>query len=299
MKKLKELLKHIPQQNLRQIRRLLSGRKKAFVQAKGDIRFFSQHKILSQLADEIIKGLPDISHGKVNVFVGAHHNFDRYWHLPGLKVSLQTEHYFDENGNALFGSYSDKVLSNIEVALTNSDIFLDLSAHNEPFYLTQYGSGCEVSKHLHKLRFGPHIFPDSPVSYNGNDGKAVFFGHVEAAKLPWRSEVLDSIDATWLEVIEGNTYGEQLYDRIDAAGAVLNVHAQKGVYTEVPRLLTAYLRGKTVVSDTLDSSFVEGVDYIPVNDIGNQKLRPDVFDNFSKKVTEAYSFSKFLMKNKL
>ena len=96
-----------------------------------------------------------------------------------------------------------------------------------------------------------------------------------------------------VKILPTGTYGADLILELDKAAAVVNVHFEHGVYTEVPRLLSAYLAGKPVISEELDSPFIEGQHYLTFQGYDPESFE-DVYNSFSSLVTSELSFGRFL-----
>nr|WP_319251356.1 hypothetical protein [uncultured Celeribacter sp.] len=260
-----------------------------------NITFYSPHPILDQVASDILAGLPDGMRFKrdVCVFVGVHFEFGRLWRLPGFKIAVQTEHLFDAEGDQIYGrrqtfpKNSRVTEFRLHQALRFSDAMLDFSENSRPFYEQRFGANPTVWKKLH---FGPHIFPASAVPFLRGEGKPLFYGSVKGNTR--RKVVLDKLQN--VRILPEEIFGEVLSEEIRKAPTVVNVHNGEGVYTEAPRLLSAYLHGKPVLSERLDDIFIPGEDYAL---IGQEGIGWDtVFDNFSRKVVQNYAFKSFVEK---
>jgi hypothetical protein len=261
-----------------------------FKRRHGNILFISSHKILDQLAADIIQGLPDdfICSKKVTVYIGIHRRFGASLFRTDFKIGVQTEQYFDQFGQGLWKTVqaANKTLKTVP----RFDLVLELNRSNKPLY-----EKIEVPARQ-KIVFGPFIFPDKPIENQpGLEDRFLFFGTMGGAR---RRKIFESLDSCVAATLDDKAYGTELYDKIRKYRGVLNIHYDEGVYTEYPRLLTALLSGKIVLSEKLSDDLIAGEDYLLLDQakivIGNDKL---IFDNFSKKLTKEYSFKKFIDKH--
>ena len=96
-----------------------------------------------------------------------------------------------------------------------------------------------------KVLFGPHIFPDAAITPNFQPEAPVFFGALNDRR---RGLLADLQAKRPVEVAPHGTFGRPLDALIAKQGAVLNLHFREGQYSEYPRFLKAYVRGKPVQS---------------------------------------------------
>jgi len=116
----------------------------------------------------------------------------------------------------------------------------------------------------------------------------VFFGTVNA-----RRKKLIGASEAYITLNEG-IFGAALDEKIANASAVLNVHFSAGVYTEYPRLLSAYLAGKPLVSETLSPKLEVGRHYIALGAQTNVEYFAKTFANFSAEFAAHNRFTDFL-----
>lgn len=246
------------------------------------LTILSCHSILDQVAEDIAKGiavdaLPDKD---IVVCIGAHKRFRGLRQKAGFKICVQTEHFLDARGQALWRKPRwFRMLTNLLLC----DLMLDLSIYNKKVYRW-------LPRALkNKIVFGAKIFPSAPVQHVEGNGTAVFFGTVNArrTKLIGASEAYVTLD-------EG-LFSAALDDKIANASAVLNVHFSTGVYTEYPRLLSAYLAGKPLVSETLSPDLEEGRHYIALGGQMNTESFAKIFANFSNEFAAHNRFTDFLV----
>lgn len=261
-----------------------------YLSQRGSLRFICHHSVLNQVAQDIMAGLPQdfrTESRRVNVICGAHHPMTLEWMVPGRKLAIQTEQFFDANGDPLW-SYANKAYIELaRIAAEKSDIVLDLSACNEALYDELKLS----SETRSKILFGPHIFPSEPVAFNtGRNDDYVFYGDSGGERRP---DVLQVPRDFGIEVVPNGVYGEKLSKVVSVAKGVVNIHYQTGVYTEAPRLLSAYLHGKAVISEELSAPFVKNVHYGLLGRTEPDKPR-ELFENFSRLVTAQFSFAKLI-----
>jgi len=75
--------------------------------------------------------------------------------------------------------------------------------------------------------------------------------------------------------------------------AIVNIHSEDKLYTEVPRLVMAALNGKVVVSEKLSSEFIKGFHYMDIDNFSTKNIR-EIYNNFSKFTSSKYSFYNYL-----
>lgn len=256
---------------------------------RGNLTFLSVHPVLDQMARDILSGLPDASCDgpPTTVYCGVHQEFGDAWSRPGFRIAIQTEQLYDAGGAALWPSRKRSNLQRILKAVRRSHSVLDLSASNAAFYDGELGH----PGNRRKLSYGPHIFPASPLPYTSpKQEKILFFGWTGGKR---RKDVLQGIDRFKVTIVDDGTFFDALDDMIRAHSAVLNIHFEDGVYTESPRLLSAYSCGKPVISEPLDPGFKAGVHYHLLG--SDAPFDPQaVFEAFSAHVTCQFSFAAYL-----
>ena len=255
------------------------------------IKFIAKHPVLAQFADDLRAAINPslIVEQQTKIFVGIHKGLGVVnWFIPALKIGIQTEQLCAEDGALLWGAKKRKAVRNIKLACLLCDVILDLSPSNKEFY-RRIGL---LDKYPQKFVFGPHVFPDTPPEFNSpSDGYFVFFGAIDGTR---REKIVSSLPDEMVSVVPAGTYGEELSSIINDSQGVLNIHYGEGVYTEVPRLLSAYLHGKVLYSETLAHPFVEGVHYMPIDSLSYERDDGYVFNELSRLVTNEYSFTNFL-----
>lgn len=204
---------------------------------KGKLRIISRHPVLDQVAIDISENIsdPETMALPVNVYVGAHKFRKKHILKNGYNLRIQTEHFFDQSGRTMWRKQSKlRILRHVLLY----DRILDLFEHNRAAYQWL------PSRLRSKVDFGPYIFPNAKIDYSGHSiDKVVFYGSVNQR----RSQKLASIPDGLVHCVDSGTFGDPLNQTIKNHLAVLNVHFSEGVYTEYPRILSAYLRGKTVI----------------------------------------------------
>ena len=285
---IRDFVRGIIPPRVRWLRRVITNREPKFIRKHGAIVFIAWHPILDQLSQEIILGLDSDLNTKVptTVYVGIHGNPGLSWFRRGLKIGIQTEQLYDAEGVALFGLKKGSWDFNIRWGYKMADQIIDLSENNRKFYEE------DIPRNIRKkaeVVFGPHIFPSKKIPFRHGGTNLIFFGSVPENNR--RAGIIRRMKEMPVRMVPDGTYGEELYALIDQSQGVLNVHYEDAVYTEAPRLLTAYLRGKVVFSEPLDNIFLPGVDYIALGEGGDAS---EIFENFSEKVTTLYSFSALL-----
>jgi hypothetical protein len=247
----------------------------------GRLRFVARHPILTEIAEQLASfDLGDLAQQRADIYVGVHSFTKRV--LPfGLKIGLQTEHFYDEKGAALWGLPSRAAI--LRRAL-QYDVLLDLSPLNAPAYAF-------LPKFLRKkLRFGPYIFPDQLPAYRTSPPQAplIFFGALN----PRRQALL----AAHPEVrsLASGTHGPALLAEIAASSGIVNLHFSEGIYSEYPRLLTAALAGKVVWSDPLAAPLVAGKHYFSLDQKPTPDQAAEVYAQFCQDFAAKHRFASFL-----
>jgi len=259
--------------------------------------FFSPHPILHEMVKDICAGLHGEEFKKsklVFVFCGAHKKF-AFASVPwGKKLFIQTEQLCTEDGEALWGSKKSHVVKSIKENIRQSDVFLDINFNNRPFY-----EAIDLSKvDKSKVDFGPYIYPRQIVDCKKEVANSVcFFGSLNKR----REELVKEFCAKsglYVKIVPEKTYGANLKRIVSESAAVLNIHYEDAIYTEAPRLLTAYLHGKVLISEKISKPFQENVHYISL-EAGSDIEYSQVFKNFTKLVTQNFSFAEFIRRRVL
>jgi hypothetical protein len=248
----------------------------------GGLRFVARHPILSEIADQLASfDLGDLVARHAAIYVGAH-SFTKRLLPPGFKIGLQTEHFYDQTGAKLWGLPSRAAI--LRWAL-QYDILLDVSPLNAPAYEFLPGSL------RRKIKFGPHLFPDTLPAYAGSSGDLIFFGAMNDRR---RAEIAKLGQLQSLQVLPYGTHGQALQAQITRAGGIVNLHFSAGVYSEYPRLLTAALAGKAVWSDPLAQPLICGQHYFALTDRPSLAEQSAVYDRFCSAFAAKHRLSDFL-----
>lgn len=257
----------------------------------GPAVFLAKQKVLAQLAEDLLNGLnPTLSFKqKTVVFCGIHNNYHVNYYRRGYKIGIQTEQFFNHEGQKLwrYETFLPKVMRHLK----RFDTIIDINSSNRPAY-------CHLPRQLQdKIIFGPHIFPVAPPEFSPAQTNSLAFVGDTTGR---RSEILDRLAGKGeAEVIKEQLYGQDLIKKLGQYSGLLNIHYDRGVYTESPRLLTALNAGKPVVSEPLSREFIAGEHYIPLGeDITSTKLEA-VYENFRSYVSEALSFQQILLQLEL
>lgn len=222
------------------------------------------------------------SYKEVHIYVGVH-KFRYHFLHKGLNIGVQTEQFFDVNGKKLWRHTSwIKVLRQV----SQYDLTLDLSPANRQAYNF-------LPKFLrNRIIFGPKIFPDNDIEFQpSKNNKLVFFGGLSLR----RSQILQKLAQTHkILTVKNGTFGDELISSTKDSFGILNLHHDDGVYTEIPRLLTAYLHGKPVYSEELGYPLVEGRHYLPIDAELNESTAKEAFQKFKLEFVNNNKFSGFL-----
>ena len=97
-----------------------------------------------------------------------------------------------------------------------------------------------------------------------------------------------------MEIAPHGTFGEDLQKIVAQAAGILNLHYVDGRYSEMPRLLSACLAGKAVMSEPLGDEVFLGRDYIGLGQFPTVDDARSVYDSFWQNFAANYRFSCFL-----
>lgn len=245
-----------------------------------NVDLYFGHRVLSDFAQDLSRCLTGPLSDPVDVYVGVH-VIDRPIDTGHLTVGIQTEQYHDRTGRTMWriprGRFRQRHASFY-------DVLLDLSADNAPAY-DFLGEDLRA-----KLMFGPHIFPADPIDPDIQPGAAVFFGAMNER----RRGLLTGLQAERaVDIAPHGTFGRTLDTLIAGQSAVLNLHFREGEYSEYPRFLKAYLRGKPVISEPLAPPLIAGQHYYDLSARPTAAATRKIFRNLANLAT-AHSFPAFL-----
>lgn len=248
--------------------------------------FIADHPILKTFALDLLYSLKNFQlQSPITFYVGAHRVFSGYWSKNNLRIVIQTEQFCDSTGQPLWWSDNSEFTLNIKKSLENCDVFWDLSQHNMPFYKANNLDGLIQKKGF----FGPYVFQTKPKKMRSvNREHIIFCGTLNDR----RKELIKNFKGPKVKIVQ-RVYGAKLNDMIDKSAGVLNLHFADGIYTELPRVLSAYNRSRVLVSEPLASPFIPSEHYISTSSCEINEAEK-VFENFSNLVSDQYNFGKFL-----
>jgi len=250
----------------------------------GSLTVLSSHPVLDQFARDLVAGLriENIPKGKVTVYVGLHRKFGIHIFRSGKRLAIQTEQYFDADGKKMWRRM--KRWRTLKAALVNHRI-LELSPANKPHY------DFLPTFLRRRVDFGPYIFPCSKPDFRPGDNDAfLFFGEINGRR---RALLSDRLGVP-VEIAPHGTFGEDLQKIVAQAAGILNLHYVDGRYSEMPRLLSACLAGKAVMSEPLGDEVFLGRDYIGLGQFPTVDDARSVYDSFWQNFAANYRFSCFL-----
>jgi hypothetical protein len=216
----------------------------------------------------------------VDVYVGVH-IIDRPLDTGRFKIGIQTEQYLDRNGQPMWRIPKERFRHR---HVTFYDVLLDFSADNAP----AYDFLPEAARQ--KIVFGPHVFPEAPITPDFQPTAPVFFGALNDRR---RALLADLQSRQEIEVAPHGTFGPPLDALIAKQGAVLNLHFREGTYSEYPRFLKAYQRGKPVVSEGLAPPLQPDLHYFNLGTAPTAKKTEKIFKNLASFAAQ-HSFQAFL-----
>ena len=248
--------------------------------------FIADHPILKTFSLDLLYSFKNLELAKpITFYVGAHRAFSGYWGKKNIRIAIQTEQFCDATGQRLWWSDNTELIQNIKNALKNCDVFWDLSQHNMPFYQKNKLDVIMKKKGI----FGPYVFQKKQKEMRTfNKKHIIFYGTLNNR----RRGLIKNFQGPKVKIAQ-RIYGAKLNRIIDRSAGVLNLHFAHGVYTEVPRILSAYNRCRVLVSETLASPFISSEHYISTNNYEQDKAEK-TFKNFSSLVSDKYNFEVLL-----
>lgn len=245
-----------------------------------NVDLYSGHRVLRDFGYDLARCLTGPLSDSVDVYVGVH-SIDRPLDTGRFKIGIQTEQYLDRQGQPMWRIPKERFRARFA---TFYDVLLDFSADNAPAYDF-------LPEALRaKLVFGPHIFPESPITPDFQPTPPVFFGALNDR----RRGLLAKLQADRpIEVAPHGTFGRPLDALIARQGAVLNLHFRDGTYSEYPRFLKAYLRGKPVQSEPLAPPLRAGTHYFGLAATPTAATTEKLFRNLAD-FAARHSFPAFL-----
>lgn len=245
------------------------------------IDFYSTHEVLRDVARDLASTVTRPLSQPVDVYVGVH---DIEPAKTGrFRIGIQTEHFFDANNKKMWHVPRERFIRRYALYF---DRLLDLSPSNAPAYEPL------APELREKVSFGPHIFPETPVIPDFKATPPLFFGSINTRRNGVLRKLLMhrpvGVAPRW-------TFGSDLDRLIAAHGSVLNLHFVDGLYSEYPRLLKAYLRGKPLVSEPLSAPLQAGKHYFDLKVDPTKAATIALFKNLAS-FAAAHSFQAFLEK---
>lgn len=244
------------------------------------VDLYSGHRVLRDFSHDLARCLSGPLSQPVDVYVGVH-AVDRPAETGRFRIGIQTEQFLDSAGRPLWRFPRERFRRRFA---SFYDLLLDLSPLNAPAYDF-------LAPDLRaKLRFGPHIFPATPVTPDFQPTPPVFFGSLNDRRRGLLAELKGKRP---IEVAPHGTFGRGLDALIARQGAVLNLHFSDGVYAEYPRILKAYLRGKPVLSEPLSPPLLPGQHYFDLAAEPTGASTQALFRNLAE-LAARHSFQTFL-----
>ena len=245
-----------------------------------NVDLYSGHRVLRDFAGDIARCVTRPLARPVDVYVGVH-AINRPAETGRFRIGIQTEQFLDRSGQPMWRVPRERFRHRYAVFY---DLLLDLSPDNAPAY------DFLPPELRARIVFGPHIFPEAPVAPQPSDTPPLFFGSLNDR----RRSILARLQAdTPVEIAPHGTFGRPLDALIARHGAVLNLHFRDGEYSEYPRFLKAYLRGKPVLSEPLSAPLQPGTHYYPLGDRPTEAQTATLFLNLAR-FAASHSFQAFL-----
>ncbi len=245
-----------------------------------NVDLYSGHRVLRDFGNDLAACITAPLSQPVDVYVGVH-VIDRPLDTGRFKIGIQTEQYLDQTGQPMWRIPKERFRQR---HATFYDVLLDFSADNAPAY------DFLPPELRAKLIFGPHIFPDAPITPDFQPTAPVFFGALNDRR---RTLLADLQAKSPVEVAPHGTFGRPLDALIAKQGAVLNLHFREGTYSEYPRFLKAYLRGKPVLSEPLAPPLQPDLHYFNLGTEPTANKTEKIFKNLASFAAQ-HSFAAFL-----
>jgi hypothetical protein len=244
------------------------------------IDFYTSHEVLRDVAHDIARTVTKPPSQPVDVYVGVE-DITKPPKTGRFSIGIQAEQFFDANGKRMWRVPRERFIRRYALFF---DQLLDLSYTNMTLY-------DQLAPELRaKVSFGPHIFPEDPITPDAKPTPPLFFGSINAR----RNEVLRKLLMHRpIGVAPRWTFGAALDRMIAAHGSVLNLHFVEGQYTEYPRLLKAYLRGKPLLSEPLAAPLQAGKHYFDLKADPTPAATRALFKSLAS-FAAAHSFPAFL-----
>lgn len=250
----------------------------------GSLSLLSGHPVLDQFARDLAAGVDpeNLPSKPVTVYVGLHRKYGLRRLRRGKRVVLQTEHYFDADGQPMWRRMK-RWRTFLAVLLAHH--VLDLSVANRPHY------DFLPAPLRRRVRFGPHVFPcHQPPHQPGQTPAFLFFGELNAR----RQALIDALPAGMAQLAPHGTFGEDLQRLVTDASGILNLHFVDGRYSEIPRLLSACLAGKPVMSEPLGDGLVAGREYLALGQAASAETARNIHHGFWVHFAERHGFARYL-----
>ena len=245
-----------------------------------NVDLYAGHRVLRDFCHDLARCITAPLSQPVDVYVGVH-LVDRPFSTGNFRVGIQTEQYLDRNGQPMWRIPKERFRAR---HATFYDVLLEFSADNAPAYDF-------LPEELRRnLVFGPHIFPETPMAPDFQPTPPVFFGSMNERR---RSRLAELKEKQAIEVAPHGTFGPPLDALIAQQGAVLNLHFRDGEYSEYPRFLKAYLRGKPLMSEPLAPPLQPGLHYFNLDARPTAKQTEKIFKNLASFAAK-HSFRGFL-----
>lgn len=245
-----------------------------------NVDLYSGHRVLRDFCRDLARCITAPLSEPVDVYAGVH-VIDRPLDTGRFRIGIQTEQYLDRQGQPMWRIPKQRFRLR---HATFYDVLLDFSADNAPAYDF-------LPEDLRaKVLFGPHIFPDAPITPDYQNQPPVFFGALNDRR---RALLADLQSKGPVEIAPHGTFGRPLDALIARQGAVLNLHFRDGRYSEYPRFLKAYLRGKPVISEPLAAPLQPDLHYFNIGTQPSAKSTDEIFQNLASFAAQ-HSFRTFL-----
>lgn len=244
------------------------------------VDLYSGHRVLRDFAGDLARCITGPLNTPLDIYVGVH-AVNRPADTGRFRIGIQTEQFLDRNGQPMWRLPRERFRNRYALFY---DLLLDLSADNAPGY------DFLPPDLRSKIVFGPHIFLAGPVTPQHSAKPPLFFGSLNDR----RRALLSDLQAdTPVDIAPHGTFGRPLDALIADHGSVLNLHFRDGEYSEYPRLLKAYLRGKPVLSEPLSPPLLPGTHYFTLVDRPTRAETEAIFANMASFAAE-HSFQAFL-----
>lgn len=176
------------------------------------------------------------SNKSIDIYIGIH-EYKEVKNSKTINIGIQTEQYVDYKGNKLW-RYNNYDLKRKQYQY---DLIIEINSNNKKLY----------DQNVDNVIYGPYIFGKPYKSANklNHTNNQYFIGSINKR----REYILSGVRS--IQIVD-NKHGEDLYNILLTGSSIYNIHYQKGLYNEWPRIFLAYKYDMTLISEQLQSNYL-------------------------------------------